>query len=81
MQGTLALQHFMQHDKFGAAKAYSDLVSLNPPVASQMGAIWAHDANLLQEWTLEVKYRVNGPEHGGKGMVIWYAAGVSSVRK
>lgn len=65
----------MAHDKFGAAKAYSDLVSLNPPVASQMGAIWAKDSNQLKEWTLEVKYRVNGPEHGGKGMVVWYAAG------
>lgn len=70
---------FFPYDTFGSAKAYSDQVILNPPIPhSQVGAIWAQEKNALEEWTLEIKYRVNGPEHGGKGMAIWYTAGMCS---
>lgn len=69
--------NFFPYDVYGSAKSFSDQVILNPPVPhSQVGAIWAKEKNELAEWTLEVKYRVNGPEHGGKGMAIWYAAGM-----
>lgn len=74
---SLGLENFLPHDYFGSAKAYSDLVSLNPPVVAQTGAIWAKTSNALSEWTFEIKYRVNGPEHGGKGMAIWHTAGQS----
>lgn len=68
---------FFPYDTFGSAKSFSDQVILNPPVPhSQAGAIWAKDKNDLTEWSLEVKYRVNGPEHGGKGMAIWYTSGM-----
>lgn len=67
---------FIPHDLFGAAKAFTDQIILNPPLpASQVGAIWAKAKNELADWTLAVKFRVNGPEHGGKGMAIWYTAG------
>lgn len=67
---------FIPYDSYGSAKSYSDQVMLNPPTPhSQAGAIWAKTKNDLKEWTLEVQYRVNGPEHGGKGMAIWYTSG------
>lgn len=71
---------FRPYDSFGAAKSYSDQIILNPPSPpSQVGAVWSQKPNDLQEWSLEIMYRVNGPEHGGKGMAIWYTAGRSNV--
>ena len=65
-------RNFIDHDVFGAAKALSDQIVLNPSMPNQMGAVWAKKTNELTSWVAEIKYRVNGPDHGGKGMAIWY---------
>ncbi|ORY85120.1 concanavalin A-like lectin/glucanase domain-containing protein [Protomyces lactucae-debilis] len=65
-------RNFIDHDTFGAAKALSDQIVLNPSMPNQMGAVWAKKTNELNSWMAEIKYRVNGPDHGGKGMAIWY---------
>lgn len=69
---------FLSHDLYGSAKSFSDQVILNPPMPhTQTGALWAKDKNTLAEWTLTLKFRVNGPEHGGRGMAIWYTTGMT----
>lgn len=78
MQVTAAVASFLSYDTFGSAKAFTDQAILNPPVTSQAGAIWSQSQNTLKEWSLSVSFRVNGPEHGGKGMAIWYTAGIDS---
>ena len=67
---------FLPVDSYGSARHVGDEYVLSPPSqASQAGAVWAKQANDLEsDWTLTVKYRVNGPEHGGKGMAIWYTS-------
>jgi hypothetical protein len=66
------LRNFVEHNLFGAAKELSDQVVLNPPVPNQMGAFWAKQSNELPSWMLEVNYRINGPDRGGKGLAVWY---------
>lgn len=64
---------FISHDAYGSAREVKGEIILTPAAPhSQAGAIWAKKPLDLDDWTLTLKYRVNGPEHGGKGLAIWY---------
>ncbi|BFZ53529.1 hypothetical protein PYCC9005_000554 [Savitreella phatthalungensis] len=72
---TSRVSNFINHQIYGSAQQVGDEIILTPPGRpSQAGAIWATDSTDLPEWTLDIKFRVNGPPGGGKGLAIWFTA-------
>jgi mannose-binding lectin 1 len=50
----------------------SDRINLTPPVlGNTRGGLWAEKGLTIPEWTLDLSFRVSGPERGNGNMQVW----------
>lgn len=58
----------------------SDRISLTPPVVGNTrGGLWADKDVTVSEWTLELDFRVSGPERGSGNMQVWLTKDASAA--
>ena len=67
--------HFTVLGEDYAPRLMSDRVILTPPSpGNKRGAIWAAERVTATDWTVDLEFRVNGPEKAGGNLQLWYVA-------
>ena len=80
---SFAIPGWSMHGEGHVPQLLSDKVILTPPYGgNKKGALWTENKNSLQNWQVDVEFRVGATDRGSGSLQLWYVKdGSSSVSR